>query len=115
MLDSRRAFLVSIAGASAWLAMGPGGAAGQRKWPKPPEAAQPPEKDAPLNARPSRAVLEANGREIKKNVQQLYDLVSAMKSEVDQTDPADVLSVRLYKQAQEIEKLAKQIKNRARG
>jgi hypothetical protein len=41
-------------------------------------------------------------------------LVNELKEEVEKTSTADVLSVKTYKKAQEIERLAKQIKNRAK-
>ncbi len=45
----------------------------------------------------------------------LYELITQLKTEVEKTDSTAVLSVALVKKAEEIEKLAKQIKERARG
>jgi hypothetical protein len=42
-------------------------------------------------------------------------LATELKEEVDKTDSAKVLSVPMLKKAEEIEKLAKDIKSRARG
>ena len=115
MRDSRRDFVFALVGVGGCLALRPGLLAAQSKWPKPPESAQPREQDT-VDLQPSSKALRAmNGKEIKRNVQQLYDLVSTMKSEMDLVDPAEVFSVRLFKMAGQIEKLAKQIKNRARG
>jgi hypothetical protein len=72
-----------------------------------PDAAQPPNVDKKL--------LESNDKDMKKKVQQLYDLVSQLKEQVDKTDSSKVLSLDLVKKAEEIEKLAHDIKNRSKG
>jgi hypothetical protein len=48
-------------------------------------------------------------------VQQLYELASQLKDEVEKTDSSKVLSLDLVKKAEEIEKLAHDIKNRTKG
>jgi hypothetical protein len=53
--------------------------------------------------------------EIRKKAQELYDLAVDLKAETDRTDTDKVLSTTLTKKAQEIEKLAKDIRNRAKG
>jgi len=63
----------------------------------------------------SKAVLEANQKDIKKSIERLYQLASELKSEVDKTDSVKVLSVPMLKKAEEIEKLAKGIRSRAIG
>jgi hypothetical protein len=55
-----------------------------------------------------------NQKQIRLEVQQLYSMVSELKDEVGKTDPNSVFSVTIVKKAQEIEKLAKNIKNRAK-
>ena len=62
-----------------------------------------------------KLVLEANKKEIKKNVEKLYDLASELKAEVEKTDSVHVLSLAMLRKADEIEKLAKEIKSRAKG
>lgn len=62
-----------------------------------------------------KAMLEQNQKDIKKNVEKLYQLASELKEQVEKTDSATVLSLSLVKKAEEIEKLAHQIKDRARG
>lgn len=57
---------------------------------------------------------EQNERELRANVQRLYMMISELKDEVNKTNANTVLSVSLLKRAQEIEKLAKQIKNQAK-
>jgi hypothetical protein len=54
-------------------------------------------------------------REIKGDVLKLYELASELKVEVEKTDASSTLSLSVVKTAQQIEKLAKQIKNLARG
>jgi hypothetical protein len=61
------------------------------------------------------AMLLQNEKEFREGVDQLSVLVNELKEEVEKTATTDVLSVRMYKKAQEIEKLAKQLKNKAKG
>ena len=62
-----------------------------------------------------KAILEANQKDIKKNIERLYQLASELKAEVEKTDSVQVLSVAMIKKAEEIEKLAKGIRSRAIG
>jgi len=62
-----------------------------------------------------KAILEANQKDIKKNVERLFQLASELKNEVEKTDSAQVLSLALLKKTEEIEKLAKDIRSRAKG
>lgn len=69
-----------------------------------------------LPAKPlTRSILEANEKDIKKNVEKLYQLASDLKEQVEKTDSAKVLSLTLVRKAEEIEKLARSIKERAKG
>jgi hypothetical protein len=52
---------------------------------------------------------------MKKKVDRLYELATQLKNEVDKTDSSKVLSLNLVKKAEEIEKLARDIKNRSKG
>lgn len=52
---------------------------------------------------------------IKKNVARLYELATQLKEEVEKTDGTAILSLSLLKKTEEIEKLARQIRNRAKG
>jgi hypothetical protein len=54
-------------------------------------------------------------REIRGDVLKLYELASELKQEVERTDASSTLSLSVVKTAQQIEKLAKQIKNLSRG
>lgn len=61
-----------------------------------------------------KAVLKDNQKQIQQDVQKLYTLASELKDEVSKTDSTSVLSLAMVRKAEEIEKLAKQIKNLAR-
>lgn len=63
----------------------------------------------------TKSMLEANDKDIKKRVEKLYQLATELKVEVEKTDSIKVLSVAMVKKAEEIEKLAKEIKTRAKG
>lgn len=62
-----------------------------------------------------KKLLEENDKDMKKKVLQLYDLASQLKEQVEKTDSSKVLSLDLLKKAEEIEKLAHDIKNRSKG
>jgi len=62
-----------------------------------------------------KQILEENNKDIHKKVEQLYKLAAELKAEVDKTDASKVLSLNLVKKAEEIEKLAHDIKNRSKG
>lgn len=71
---------------------------------------------APVDPKVAKAMLQRqNAKEFQESVARLSVLVNELKEEVEKTASADVLSVKTYKKAQEIEKLAKQIKNKAKG
>lgn len=60
-------------------------------------------------------ILKANNQQIHDDVEKLYDLASDLKKEVEKTDSANVLSLPMLQKAEQIEKLAKQVRNLARG
>ena len=60
-------------------------------------------------------MLEERQKNIKKNVEKLYQLAAQLKTEVEKTDATTTLSLAMLKKAEEIEKLAKQIKDQAKG
>ncbi len=64
---------------------------------------------------PTKTMLEERQKNIKKDVEKLYDLASQLKAEVEKTDSTSVLSLAMLKKAEEIEKLARQIKDHAKG
>jgi hypothetical protein len=63
----------------------------------------------------NKAILESNKKEIKKDIEKLFQLASELKAEVEKTDSMQVLSMAMLKKTEEIEKLAKAIRARAIG
>jgi hypothetical protein len=113
---TRRAFLAGLVTVSALAGFADGWAAGQALGDsqdrKPTQEPVPENKEIPpLN----KKVLDDNEKDIKKKVERLYELATELKTEVDKTDSSKVLSVNLVKKAEEIEKLARDIKNRSKG
>jgi hypothetical protein len=60
-------------------------------------------------------LLKEKQEEIKKQVQQLFNLASELKTEAEKTDSASVLSLPVLKKAEQIQKIAKHIQSLARG
>ena len=54
-------------------------------------------------------------QEIKTDVQKLFELASELKNETEKADLNSMLPVTMVKKAQQIEKLAKQIKDLSKG
>ncbi len=71
--------------------------------------------DNPNLPPPEKRALEANEKDIKKKVEQLYKLATELKAEVDKTDSSKVLSLSLLRKTEEIEKLARDIRSRSKG
>jgi hypothetical protein len=62
-----------------------------------------------------KQILKQNKEQIHDDVEKLYTLASELKDEVERTDSANVLSLTIVGKSEQVEKLAKQIKNLARG
>ncbi len=60
-------------------------------------------------------VLKHNQSQIQQDVERLFSLARQLKDQVEKTNSADVLSLPLLQKAEEIEKLARRIRNLARG
>jgi len=117
MNESRRFHLKAVAGAVAafFFAVVVGSAQEPRpkiQTPSNPDDEQPPN----LHGKPIAKIrLEESQKDIKKNVERLFDLASQLKEQVEKTDATEVLSLAMVKKAEEIEKLARSIKDRAKG
>ena len=113
-MKTRRTFLggMLFAGAATGLA---GSLSQAPNIPPKPKPAEEPDAENPGVPSPEKLVLEANNRDIHKKVERLYQLATELKTEVDKTDSTKVLSLNLVKKAEEIEKLAHEIKNRSKG
>ena len=92
-----------------------------RPFPKPPDPSQkennPVETAAVADAKRQAAkkALQENEREFRAGIERLHQLTSELRDEVQNTTTSDVLSVRMYKKTEEIEKLAKHLKSKAKG
>jgi len=89
----------------------------QTRAPKLPEfAANPALLDGPpVVYKGEKLAREANNQlELRLDVQRLYALCTELKDEVDHANPDAILSLSVLKRTQDIEKLAKQIRDRAK-
>lgn len=121
MNGSRRKLLHWIGGATAGAVLArPAFCFSQQSFPQgqaqdPRQPNSDPSVDPAMAAAARKAMLEQNQKDIKKSVEKLFDLAKELKEQVDKTDSATVLSLSLVRKAEEIEKLARQIKDRAKG
>ena len=91
-----------------------------RGFPNPPPPADPDEQDknAPPGIDPQtakRVMAAKNEKEFREGVEKLYQMAAELRDELTQAPKMNVLSVRMYKKTDEIEKLAKQLKSKAKG
>ena len=63
----------------------------------------------------TKKILKANQQKIEDDVLKLYTLAGELRNQVKNTDSTTVLSLVLVQKAEEIEKLAHQIRNLAKG
>src|SRR6516165_3507824 len=119
-MNSRRNFLMGLALAGGTVAAWNGALKGQSQNPPlpplPPNQDHRPQETAP-DAPPipvaEEKILEENDKDMKKKVDRLYELATQMKNEVDETDSSNLMSLKLLEKAEEIEKLARDIKIRS--
>lgn len=122
MTKTRRGFVKGLMATTSLLAAGSVlGQTSIRKptLPKPPTPGDPQEKDrnaeAPDPKVSNRAAMLKNEKEFRTGVERLYQLSSELRDELQKTTTTNVLSIRMYKQTEQIEKLAKQLKSMAKG
>jgi hypothetical protein len=126
MPESRRRLLMTFVGAagvltlrpvlSAWQSTGVRPTPQPRPSPNAPDPNFPPGMNGPQATGPDKKAIDrANQQEIRSDVSKLYEMVSELKDQVEKTDANSTLSISVVKKAQQIEKLAKQIKERAKG
>jgi hypothetical protein len=122
MRETRREFVLAMA-------IGTGVMLAEEGWPlaqyppTPPPPPRPAETPNPAEihsnpqsiAAAKRAMLQQNEKEFREGVERLYQLTSELHEEVQKTPTTEVLSVRMVKKTEQIEKLAKMLKNRAKG
>jgi len=119
MLDSRRSFISSIAAAGLLAGL-------QQQPPTPirPRAEPLPEHPEPAQKLPTGpqrrtsstdpAALVSHEKELREATDRLLIKVQEFRARLDGTHTADVFSVEMYKQTEDIEKLAKLLRSRAR-
>jgi hypothetical protein len=61
-----------------------------------------------------KTVDKQNQVELRHDIEKLYALVFVLREQMKMTDSTSTMSVTIVKQAQQIEKLAKEIKDRAK-
>ena len=122
MRGTRRLIVTAIAVATALLVVEAGWLFAQYP-PTPPPPPQPAEIPNPAGIHPNaqasaaakRSRLRQEEKEFREGVERLYQLAGELREEVQKTATTDVLSMRMVKKTEEIEKLAKQLKNKAKG
>lgn len=122
MRQSRRNFFASAALLSGSLVL-PAGLCGAQNPPTPPPKPQPGytpnpaevQAQGPDSATAKRARLLENEKEFRRGVERLYQLTSDLRDEVQKTPTADVFSLRIVKETEQIEKLAKLLKSKAKS
>ena len=88
--------------------------------PAPPAAADPDAQDqnSPNGVNPQaakRVMAAKNEKEFREGVEKLYQMATDLREELAHAPKMNVLSVAMYKKTEEIEKLAKQLKGKAKG
>jgi len=92
----------------------------RRGFPSPPPPADPNAQDKNAQQGPDpqtakRVMAAQNEKEFREGVEKLYAMATELRDELAQAPKMNVLSVRMYKKTEEIEKLAKQLKGKAKG
>jgi hypothetical protein len=123
MIESRRSLFRTISGLAGALAAGPWLRSEAQNPPSPMPSPNAPSNqnvpagmDGPDIMRPNKPPINPlNQEQIAASVEQLYRLAGELKDEVEHTDLRSTFPLTFVKKAQQIEKLAKQIKDRAKG
>jgi len=116
-METRRAFLASAVAVGVFLcpvALSLKGQSPDGQLPQEP-GREPSKDEGPNLPDPGKRILEDNDKDMKKKVERLYQLASELKEQVNKTDSSKVFSLDLMKKAEEIERLARDIKNRSKG
>jgi hypothetical protein len=125
MQESRRNLLMGLVGAAGMAALGPSPQHSGGVTPQPiPSPNAPKNQNAPAgldNAGVGQAddkataMARENLKLLKADVEKLFDKSTELKEQVETTNLNSILPVTIVKQAKEIEKLAKDIRERAKG
>ena len=117
-MDTRRSFLIDFAGGSCaflfFQGCPPVPRPRVRNPVNPPEPADKQDADKPQP--PSQtARLRAQEKEFRETMEQLFIRVRDLRTELEHVPATQIFSVSVFKQTQDIEKLAKRLKNYARA
>jgi hypothetical protein len=124
MSYSRRSLMLALmSGAGGWLA---GGGAlyalSPQRSPQPlpspnaPNPGYPPGLNGPEQKGPDKRAMDKQAQaDVKADVEKLYALITELREEVQKSDASSTLSLSVVNKAKQIEKLAKQVKDRAKG
>ena len=132
MNKQKRFFLIGLSSVVAgtvveWFGAGTWAASQQSKFPVPPPPSDPAgasPQNSPASPFPgpnidprisTKQILEHNDSQIHEDVEKLYFLAASLKAEVEKTDSQNVLSLSMVQKCEQIEKLAKQMKNLAKA
>jgi hypothetical protein len=116
MKESRREALKAVAGAAGLATFGAWFARAQDSSKRNPSTASGEESPDPgIDPKRAKTILEQNQKDIKKNIEKLFQLAAELKDEVEKTDSVTVLSVAMQRKTEDIEKLARQIRDKAKG
>ncbi len=64
--------------------------------------------------RQKQALVDYNFKQLKKHAADLAELAKSLQTEIEKSN-ANVLSIEIVKKAEKVEKLAKKVKNEAKG
>jgi hypothetical protein len=115
METGRRLFLSSIVVALAGVKGQFHGQTRQGPIPRVPQIPDAGPPDVPVPHRDPQDLLKENQKNLRRDADHLLQLAQELKEEADKTEQTNVLSVSLVHKAEEVEKLAKQIKGLARA
>jgi len=117
-MDTRRSFLKDFAGGSCAFLFFQGCPPiprPRRKTPvDPPEPSEKQDEEKPAPISPSLR-LHAQEKEFRETLEQLFIRVRDLRAELEHVPTTQFFSVSIFKQTQEIEKLAKRLKNSAKA
>ena len=122
MTETRRRMLTAFVGTAFFLPMKPffgwlqdnGRVIKPHPYPDGRDPSAPAALDPPSRVNPKAIEME-NRKELRANVAKLYDMVVELKDKVEKMDANSTLSIPVMKKAQQIEKLAREIKNLVKG
>lgn len=115
MTQPRRDFLKFVGAAGSFAVSGAVALAqGKHKFPEPPAPAeQGNDANGPLSDTQTaqRAQLKLNEKEFRESLASLFDRVSELKQDTDAMHTSQIFSVKVFKQTEEIEHLAKRLRS----